>query len=61
MAPTDDLSQSAVELMKQLLALHYVSGGVSLQLIALVEDELKSVGQWFPDPQYTFHETQGYM
>ena len=61
MSPPDEISEDAVRLMRDLLASSYVDGGVPLPIIALVEDALKSVGQWFPDPQYPYHESQGYM
>ena len=61
MAPPDETSEDAVRLMRDLLAYHYVNGGVPLPIIALVEDALKSVGQWFPDQQYPYDEDQGYM
>ena len=61
MAPADELSPDAIRLMRELLHLHYVEGCVPLPIIALVEDELKSVGQWFHDPQYPYHDEEGYM
>ncbi len=51
------MSEEAIELLRQLLAMRYLDGGVPLPIIALVETSLKSIGKWFPDPQYPYHET----
>ena len=54
-------SEEAIELLKQLLALHYIDGGVSAPIVSLVETSLKGLNLWFPDPQYPYLEGEGYV
>ena len=56
-----DPDEEVVELLRQLLAVHYIAGCVPLALVEHVEKHLKEQGKWFPDPQYPYHESQGYM
>ena len=51
MEPPAEISEEAIALLRELLALHYVDGGVPAPIVALVETALRAVGQWFPDPQ----------
>ena len=44
-------SEEAVELLRQLLALHYIDGGVPAPIVALVETSLQGLNLWFHDPQ----------
>ena len=56
------ISEEAIELLRQLLAAHYINGGVPEAIVQLVEEALKSVGRWFPDPQATHWDpNEGYM
>ena len=55
-----EVSEEGIELMRQLLALHYIDG-LPDEIIAPIKAFLKSVGAWFPDPQYPYHESEGYM
>ena len=54
-------SEEAIELLKQLLALHYIDGGAPAPIVALVETSLKAVNAWFHDPQYPHLEGEGYV
>jgi hypothetical protein len=54
-------SEDAIELLKELLALHYIEGGVPASIVALVETELRAVKAWFHDPQYPYLEGEGYV
>ena len=54
-------SEEAVEVLRQLLALHYIDGGVPDPVVALVETSLKGLNLWFPDPQYPYLEGEGYL
>ena len=54
-------SEEAVEVLRQLLALHYIDGGVPAPIVALVETSLKGLNPWFPDPQYPYLEGEGYL
>ena len=56
-----EVSEEAIALMEQLLAVHYIVGGVPMPIVELVEEALKKVGRWFPDPQYPYHPEFGYM
>jgi hypothetical protein len=58
---TIEIGEEALPIMRQLLAVHYVEGGVPLPIIALVEQALKSVGAWFHDPQYAYDAEEGYL
>ncbi len=62
MTPTAamEVSEEGIELMRQLLALHYIDG-LPEEIASPIEAFLKSVNAWFPDPQYPYHESQGYM
>jgi hypothetical protein len=62
MTPTAamEVSAEAIEVMRQLLALHYIDG-LPEEIAAPLQVFLRSVGAWFPDPQYAYHESQGYM
>ena len=55
-----ETSEEAVEMLQKLLILHYLEGGVPEALTEHVEEILKGLGKWFPDPQYPYHESQGY-
>ena len=55
------MSEDALGHMKELLALHYIDGGVPLPLVGLIEELLKGAGRWFPDPQYPWHPETGYL
>ena len=61
MEPPVELSTQAISILRELLSLHYVDGGVPLPIIALVEQALRAVGEWFPDPQYPYHPEEGYL
>jgi hypothetical protein len=52
MAP--ELSEEAIERLRDLLTMHYVVGGLPESLVAEVEVALKSVGRWFRDPQLLY-------
>ena len=54
-------SEETVELQRQLLALHYIDGGVPDPIVALVETSLKGLNLWFHDPQYAYLEGEGYV
>ena len=54
-------SKEAIELLRQLLALHYVDGGVPSPIVALIETSLKGLNLWFHDPQYPYLEGEGYV
>ena len=54
-------SEDAIELQKELLALHYIDGGVPAPIVALVETSLKGRNLWYPDPQYPYLEGEGYV
>ena len=54
-------SEEAVELLRQLLALHYIDGGLSDPVVSLVETCLKGLNLWYPDPQYPYLEGEGYL
>ena len=57
-----EVSEEAIALMEQLLAAHYINGGVPMPIVELVEETLRRVGRWFPDPQSGFYDPeQGYM
>ncbi len=56
-----EIGKEALPIMRQLLAVHYTEGGVPLPIVALVEQALKNVNQWFPDPQYPHHPEAGYL
>ena len=56
-----ETSEEAVELLQKLLILHYMEGGVPEALMEQVDEILKGLGKWLPDPQYPYHESQGYM
>ena len=55
--PSDD----TIELLKELLALHYIDGGVPAPIVALVETSLRGLNLWFHDPQYPYLEGEGYV
>ena len=60
-AATDvSVSEEGIELMRQLLAMHYIDR-LPDDIIALIAAFLKTVGAWFPDPQYAWRESEGYM
>ncbi len=54
-------SEEAAEVLRQLLALHYIDGGVPAPIVALVETSLKGLNPWFHDPQYPYVEGEGYV
>ena len=43
--------RETVELLQKLLILHYMEGGVPEALAEQVEEILKGLGEWFPDPR----------
>ena len=47
-----ETSEEAVELLQKLLILHYMEGGVPKALMEHVEEILRGLGEWFPDPRY---------
>jgi len=55
------ISEEALGHMEHLLAAHYIEGCVPLPMVALIEETLKGVGRWFPDPQYPYVEGIGYL
>ena len=54
-------SDETTELLRLLLAEHYINGNVPPGLVAVVESTLTDLGQWFPDPQQTWLPGFGYM
>jgi len=48
-----EISEDAVQWLRLLLAEHYING-LPPQLAEQIEAALKSVGQWFPDPQLRY-------
>ena len=48
------ISDEAVEHLRLLLAEHYVDGTLPPPLVQEIEAVLKSLGQWFPDPQLRY-------
>ena len=62
MTPTAAMEVSAegIELMRQLLAMHYIDG-LPEEIAAPIQVFLRSVGAWCPDPQYAWRESEGYM
>ncbi len=54
-------SDECLALLRELLAMHYVNGGVPKPIVTAVEECLKGAGQWFHDPQHAFHPSQGYL
>ena len=57
---TVEIGEDALQHMKCLLAAHYIDGDVPFPVVA-IESALKSVNQWFPDPQYFYHPNVGYL
>ena len=56
------MSEEAIALMEQLLAAHYIVGGVPMPIVELVWEAPRRVGRWFPDPQGGFYDPElGYM
>ena len=55
------MSEEVVALLAQLLARHYTEGDVPMPIVQVVEETLRKVGRWFPDPQYFYHPELGYM
>ena len=58
---TVEIGEEALQHMKCLLALHYIEGDVPSPVVVAIEAALKSLNEWFPDPQYAYHPTQGYL
>ena len=58
---TVEIGEEALQHMKCLLAAHYIEGNVPFPVVVAVENALKSVNQWFPDPQYFYHPDEGYL
>jgi hypothetical protein len=56
-----EISEEVTQLLCNLLATHYVEGGVPFAIVEQVEATLKSVGRWFPDPQHPYHPEFGYL
>ena len=54
-------SKETAEILRELLALHYIDGGVPAPIVSLVETCLKGLNLWFPDPQYPYLEGEGYL
>ena len=56
------MSEEVIALLAQLLARHYIEGDVPMPIVQVVEETLRRVGRWFPDPQAVFyHPELGYM
>ena len=55
-----EVSEEGIELMRQLLALHYIDG-LPDEIVSPIQVFLRSVGAWFPDPQYAWHKSEDYM
>ena len=51
--PSESISEDAIELLRTLLAEHYING-LPAPLAAEVEAVLKSAGRWFRDPQLLY-------
>ena len=45
-------SKETVELLQKLLILHYREGGLPKALMEPVEEILRGLGEWFPDPRF---------
>ena len=56
-----EVSEEVIALLAQLLARHYTEGDVPMPIVQVVEETLRNVGRWFPDPQYFYHPELGYM
>ncbi len=54
-------SDECLVLLRELLAMHYIEGGVPAPVVFAVEECLKAMGAWFHDPQYPYHPSQGYL
>jgi len=52
MAP--ELTEEALDVLRRLLAEHYINGGLPAALVAEVETVLKAAGRWFRDPQLLY-------
>ena len=57
----EPVSEETIELLRRLLAEHYINGNVPPNLVAVVESTLRDLDQWFPDPQQTWLPGFGYM
>ena len=57
----EPVSEETIELLRRLLAEHYINGNVPPNLVAVVESTLRDLDQWFPDPQHTWLPGFGYM
>ena len=49
----EEISEDAVQWLRLLLAEHYING-LPPPLAEQIEATLKSIGQWFPDPQLLY-------
>ena len=58
---TVEIGEDFLQHMRCLLAAHYIDGDVPSPVVVAVENALKSVNQWFPDPQYAYHPDEGYL
>jgi hypothetical protein len=58
---TVEIGEEFLQHMRCLLAAHYIDGDVPSPVVVAVESALKSVNQWFPDPQYAYHPDEGYL
>ena len=57
-----EMSKGTIAILAELLAKHYIDGDVPMPIVELVEEALKKVGRWFPDPQGGFYHPEfGYM
>ena len=56
-----EVSEETIAILAELLAKHYIDGDVPMPIVELVEEALRRVGRWFPDPQYPYHPEFGYM
>ncbi len=56
-----EIGKEVLQHMRCLLAAHYIDGDVPFPVVVAVEKALKSVNQWFPDPQYAYHPNEGYL
>ena len=50
-------SEETVELLQKLLILHYREGGLPKALMEPVQEILKGLGEWFPDPRFPIRPT----
>ena len=56
-----EIGEEALQHMKCLLASHYIEGDVPSPVVKAIEAALKSLNEWFPDPQYAYDPNEGYL